>query len=415
MDGTTTCEADCATDGAAEIDEQFVAATGREMGRFLKDFGSCFTDRRAFDSFVAYCTGLGSQLPSKNVEAIALQAGKGVRAMQYFLSHGRWDHDRVRDRLQQRVAQKHCPAPGAARDGQTLCIGLIDETSMVKSGDKTPGVKRQYIGNRGKKENGIVTVHLGIKHGPFSTLLDSELFLPADWSADRQRCHDAGIPDSMTHRSKPMIALELHARVTANGVRLDYLVGDALYGRSNALHRELTKRGQTYVFEVPCDFRCYGCRPRYKSLQKPHQPHEVRHLARHGADFRGKSWQMMRIKLESRQAQQWEVRAGQVFLRTKDDKPSDQPAWLIAARRTPTEQPRYFISNAPPHTPVQTLVKVAFSRAEVEHQFRMVKQQVGLDDYEGRHYDGLMRHHLLCMLMMLFAAEQRAAQADFFP
>ena len=76
-------------------------------------------------------------------------------------------------------------------------IGLIDETSVAKKGDETPGVQRQYCGTLGKQENGIVTVHLGVCRGGFKTLLDSDLFLPESWSHDRERCRAADIPDSV--------------------------------------------------------------------------------------------------------------------------------------------------------------------------------------------------------------------------
>src|SRR5215212_10292319 len=94
-------------------------------------------------------------------------------------------------------------------------IGILDETSYVKKGDKTPGVKRQWCGAVGKKENCTVTVHLGYARDDFHCLLDSELYLPEDWSQDRGRCREAGIPDAMTYRSKWRIGLELYDRAVA--------------------------------------------------------------------------------------------------------------------------------------------------------------------------------------------------------
>ena len=85
-------------------------------------------------------------------------------------------------------------------------VGLIDETSALKSGTKTPGVQRQYLGCVGKIDNGIVTVHLGVCKGRYKTLIDAELFLPEDWAKDRDRCRAAGIPDDMVYRPKWQIA-----------------------------------------------------------------------------------------------------------------------------------------------------------------------------------------------------------------
>jgi len=104
-----------------------------------------------------------------------------------------------------------------------------------------------------------------------------------------------------------------------------------------------------------------------------------------------------------------------VPLQRQDGTPTDQTYWLIVAHQPDTGQWKYFVSNAPANTPQKILLYVAFKRAEVEHQFRIAKSDIGFFDYEGRDYRGLMRHLLLCQVVMLFAAEQRAYYQDFFP
>ena len=110
-------------------------------------------------------------------------------------------------------------------------VGLIDETSAVKQGTKTPGVQRQYLGCVGKVDNGIVTVHLGACKGRYKALLDGDLYLPQSWSDDRPRCREAGIPDTVVYRPKWQIALEEIDRATTNGVPLDGLTFDEEYGK----------------------------------------------------------------------------------------------------------------------------------------------------------------------------------------
>jgi hypothetical protein len=150
-----------------------------------------------------------SNLPRKSVEPVALAAGGTVRALQMFITDRVWDRARLRDRLQQRVATQHVPAPGTPWAADALgAIGLIDETSAAKKGDKTPGVQRQYCGAGGKIDNCIVTVHLGYHQGDFKTLLDSDLYLPRNWAEDRQRCRAADIPADLAYRPKTAIALE---------------------------------------------------------------------------------------------------------------------------------------------------------------------------------------------------------------
>src|SRR5205823_3965225 len=138
-----------------------------------------------------YVRGLLSDLPRKSVEPIALQAGTPVRTLQEFLRDHLWDFPQVRTLLQEHAAAWVPSLP--ADDLGT--VGLIDETSVVKQGTKTPGVKRQYLGCVGKVENGIVTVHLGVCRGTYRGLLDFDLYLPRDWDNNRRRCRAAGIPD----------------------------------------------------------------------------------------------------------------------------------------------------------------------------------------------------------------------------
>ncbi len=159
----------------------------------------------------------------------------------------------ARDRLQEIVRDEHV-GPHA--------IGIFDETSDVKKGDKTPGVQRQWCGAVGKKENCIVTVHLAYARDGFHCLLDGELFLPESWSDDRARCREAGIPDDMVYRPKWKIALELYDRATTNGLHFDWTTFDEGYGSKPEFLRELSARGQRFVGEVPRNFRGWIKAPR---------------------------------------------------------------------------------------------------------------------------------------------------------
>src|SRR5262249_32096709 len=133
---------------------------------------------------------------------------------------------------------------------------LIDETSAAKSGHRTPGVQRQYLGCLGKVENGIVTVHLGVCRGRYQALLDGDLYLPESWSDDRRRCRQAGIPAPVGYRPQRQSAPEQLDRARGNGVLLDWLTFDEEYGKRPGFVAGLEERHLRFAGEVPRSFSC---------------------------------------------------------------------------------------------------------------------------------------------------------------
>lgn len=383
-----------------------VAALGPAFTDYLRCFRSCFVTKNTFAHLGTYCRGLLSDLARKSVEPIAQAAGSAVRTLQEFLTHHVWDHDALLAQTQRRIVTEHLPAPGQTPVDELGVIGLIDETSVPKKGNKTPGVQRQYCGARGKIDNCIVTVHLAVKYGAFLAMLDSDLFLPEEsWDLDRRRCKEAHIPDEITYRSKWLIALEQIKRAVANGVRFDWLVFDEWYGGKPEFLFLVEEMGMNYVCEVPANFRCWPTMPRYNSLQAPFAAKRVDNAAGWGKPFRGQQWQTVQLSRETLGPQTWKIKAAQVHLQ-RDGRPTDRTYWLIIARNVQTGETKYFVSNAPPQTALKTLLKVAFCRWKVEHAFRLVKTEIGFGHFEGRSWLGLLRHMILCQAVMLFVAEQ---------
>lgn len=389
-----------------------ITALGPALTAFLVSLNRCFGERRLLNHFRTYCHGLLANLPRKSVEPIALRAGGTVRALQVFLTQRVWDHARLRDLLQQRVAAEHGPPlPGVGGQagsggGDDLgSIGLIDETSVVKKGDKTPGVQRQYCGAVGKIENCLVSVHLGYRCGRFQTLIDSDLFLPEGWANDRERCREAHIPDSVVYRPKWRIALDQVQHALGNGVRFTWLTFDEYYGSKPQFLSGLEALGQNYVAEVPKNFRCFPTLPKYHSLRKEFSSKQVYNVCRWSPAFIYQEWQDLTLERETVEPQTWSIKAAQVYL-SRDGRPSDRAYWLIVAWNRKTGEHKYFVANAPPTTPLLTLLRVAFNRAHVEHLFRAAKSEIGLAHFEGRSYVGLLRHLVLCQTVIHFLAQQ---------
>lgn len=377
-------------------------ALGMAFAAYLRLFEDCLAYRPTAEHLHSYCRGLLSDLARKSMEPIALACGTAVRTLQEFLSHHVWDQFRMRDRLQQRLARQ--PALGAADALGT--VGVIDETSVAKKGTKTPGVHRQYCGARGKIDNCIVTVHLGIVRGLFKTLIDAALFLPQAWSEDRERCRKAKIPDDVVYRPKWRIALEQVACALANGLTLNWLTFDEYYGGKPAFLEELDAQpGMFYIGEIPRNFRCLATRPRGKKPKKGWKGKRADNLARFSSAWNRRDWRGVSLSRLTLDKQEWKVRAGQVVLVRRGDL-SERTYWLIVARNAATGEVKYFLSNAPADTAVETLLRVAFTRWNVEHTFRVAKSEIGFGHFEGRSYVALMRHMILCLVVMGFVAEQ---------
>lgn len=381
---------------------------------FLGRFANCFARKDTRAHLGVYVRGQLSHLPEKSVEPIALEAGVAPRTLQEFLSQLKWDDNRLRDRVQHIVRDEHAGAHA---------IGLFDETSDPKKGDKTPGVQKQWCGRLGKLENCLVTVHLGYAVDDFHCLLDGELFLPESWAADRDRCREAGIPEAMVYRPKWQIALELYDRAIANGLRFDWLTFDEGYGGKPEFLREVSARQQNYVAEVPRSFtgwlkapgvvtRPYHRGRRGRGRTSPRLASGSRPARRVDAllqdhALRDQPWQPWRVKDGEKGPLVWECKHTLITVKDESGLPGARLHLLIARNVLNREEVKFFVSNAPSRTGIGALLLVAFSRWRVERCFEDQKSEIGLDQYEGRRYLGLKRHVILSAVSYLFLARVR--------
>jgi SRSO17 transposase len=365
--------------------EQEIAGLGPALAAYLGRYRACFLQKRTAAHFDNYCRGLLSDLPRKTVEPIALEAGTAVRTLQEFLTTARWDHDQMRDLVQQHLADAIAATPS-----DTLgTVGVLDETSCRKWGDETPGVQRQYLGCVGKVDNGIVTVHVGVAKGRFQALLDADLYLPKKWDADRPRCRAAGIPDKVRYRPKWRMALDQLIRLHDHGITFDWLVFDEGYGAAVPLLRVLNWVGQRFVGEVPVNFAV---------ADVPAGPTQRADQCLGVAD--AKKGRRYRLAHQTVGDSVWRAATASVWV-------AGRPYRLIVAINEATAEVKYFVSNAL-EVSLTRLLAVAFRRWTVEHGFRLGKQEAGLMHYEGRDYTGLIRHLMLALVVLGFVATQTA-------
>ena len=382
---------------------------------YLHEFDGCMGRVTNRPHLQTYVSGQLGDLDRKSVEPIADAAGVPPRTLQEFLSMLKWDDQAARDQVQRRVARRH---------SHPHSIGVIDETSFHRQGDKTACVQRQYCGSRGKLDNCVVSVHLGYVAGDFHTLLDGELFLPEKtWDQDRGRCRAAGIPDDVVYRAKWEIALDQVQRALGNGVRFSWWTFDEGYGGKPPFLRALDGLGQNYVAEIPADFVGWtrppevlyrehtrnkgpGRRRKLPRLKVRNTPAaEVREILKHSPILRRAPWERFRVKDGSKGPMVWEAKRIPFWIKDENGLPSRPHHLMVARNVLKPDEVKFFLSNPPESTPVETLLLVAFSRWHIERLFEDSKTELGMDHFEVRRYPSIVRHLILTCVSHLFLAE----------
>ncbi len=339
---------------------------------------------------LAYLTGLLSNSERKNGWHLAELAGETTPdGMQRLLSTAQWDAEEVRDDLVAYVLE-HLGDPRA--------VLVVDETSFVKQGTKSVGVAAQYCGTVGKIANCQVGVFLAYATPAGPVLLDRELFLPHEWATDRARRREAGVPEEVAATSvpKPALGKRLLARAFAAGVQAAWVTADTVYGGTYEVRRYLEERAQPFVLAVP-------------STQRVSLSAKAEQVV---AAWPEDAWQQLSAG-EGSQGPRWYDWAWTPM--PWRDAPNGMAHWLLARRSLshPEELAYYFVFG-PADTLLAEVVQVAGARWQVEQAFELAKQEVGLDEYEVRHWQGWYRHITLAMFALAYLAvvRQRAAQAQ---
>jgi SRSO17 transposase len=190
----------------------------------------------------AYLQGLLSEAERKNSWQVAEVCGESTPyGFQYLLSRADWDADAVREELRRYVVQ-HLGDPHG--------VLVLDETGFPKKGRHSAGVARQYSGTLGKVDNCQIGVFLSYASPLGYALLDRELYLPQEWTDDRERCQQAGIPEDRGFATKPQLARQMLARTFAAGVPATWVTGDSVYGDDRRLRMWLESQLQAAVLAV---------------------------------------------------------------------------------------------------------------------------------------------------------------------
>ncbi|HUI90123.1 MAG TPA: IS701 family transposase [Anaerolineales bacterium] len=416
--------ADIVTEARPLLESQLsgkdVERSYEELVKYMKLYEQAFGRVEQRRHSRAYVQGLLGAAERKNVEQLALNQGENVRSLQYFVGQSPWGVEAVVEIHQRLVGESLGEADG---------VMLVDESSVVKQGQDSVGVARQYCGSVGKVANGQVGVYLGYVSSKGYSLVEGQLFMPKEWfdEAHAERRKTCGVPEGLVFETKPDIALHMLQKCEKRGtLPVRWVAADELYGDSPAFRDGVAALDMWYFTEIKENTRIWRtaprvCLPRWKGhgrhpqhlhLNNPRQhPRQVKQLVRR---IPPAAWIRAVIKEDSKGPLVCEF----AFLRVVESR-NNLPAselWLVLRRNlADRSKVKYYFSNAPADIALGELVRLSGLRWPIESMFEEAKGEVGFDHYEMRSWLGWHHHMFLVALAHHFLVRLRLRFQDRAP
>jgi SRSO17 transposase len=379
-----------------------------DLTEWLAPFVGLLGDPRRARMCPAYVEGLIGPGDRKSVQPIAMRSsGIGYGQLHHFIGGALWDSVPLEEEL--------------SRQADALVVGsdawlIIDDTALPKKGRASVGVAPQYASALGKNANCQTLVSVTLASSEVPVMIGLRLFLPESWTSDAARMDRAKVPaEARAYRTKPDIALAEIDRARTAGVRFGGILDDAGYGMSGPFRQALTERGLTWAVGNPFKQKVYRAdvamtfpvagRGRPRKNHVPDVPSRPAQEMLENAKWQTVSWRCgtkgklsarfaaMRVKVADGLPQRI-GHLGQQHL------PGEE-VWLVGEHRSTGER-KYYLSNMPAETPLKQLAGAIKARWVCEQAHQQLKEELGLDHFEGRSWQGLYRHALMSMIAFAF-------------
>lgn len=389
-----------------------VGAWQAAFARWLRPFLAALQREAQRRWAPVYLQGLLGPGERKSVAPMAARvAPDDVQQLHHFVATSPWATAPLERELA-RTAQRLVGGPQA--------VLIIDDTALPKQGRHSVGVARQYCGALGKTANCQTLVSLTLARGEVPVPLALRLYLPEEWTADRARCRRAGVPADLGFRTKNELALAELDRVRAAGVTFSTVLADAAYGMSAEFRHALSARGLCWAVGVlrtqqvyPVDVRLRPPRPGPMGRPPTHPRPSARSrtaeamiTALGGRAFRRVQWRRGTKGPLAADFAAVRVRIADGPLLARGQHQPGEAAWLVCERRSGGER-KYYLTNHPVTVSLLTLARAIKARWVCEQTHQQMKEELGLDHYEGRSWRGLHHHALLSMIAFAFLQHWR--------
>lgn len=384
----------------------------REFERWLAPFLDSLGNKKRRKWAPVYMRGLLGPGERKSVEPMAERvAPDDGEQLHHFLCTSCWDPAPLECTLAEK-AQQMVGGPDA--------VLIVDDTTLLKQGHHSVGVARQYSGSAGKRANCQTLVSLTLARNEVPVCVGLKLFLPRAWTDDAERMDKAGVPergDVRMYQTKMEIALREIDRVRTSGVEFGMVLADAGYGMSAEFRHALSERDLTWAVGISRIQRVYPVdvavhMPRMKPGARARK-HPVPNRARESAEdvlakkrWRSVTWRTgTKGPLTARFAAMRVVVADGVADALNHHLPGEE-AWLVGELRASGER-KYYLTNQPSTTTLRTLAAAIKARWSCEQAHQQMKEELGLDHFEGRSWIGLHHHALMTMISFAFLQHLR--------
>jgi SRSO17 transposase len=393
-----------------------------KLEAFLADVVLAMGRKERGEHAEEYLRGLLMDGERKSIEPMASRLPDAdVQALQQFVNQSPWSSEKVRASLARKVEQEFVPE----------AYWVIDDVSFPKQGEHSVGVARQYCGALGKTANCQVAVTLDLGTEESSTPLDWALYLPEKWTQDPVRRKEAGVPEEITFKTKPELALSLIDEVKAWGLQDRLVLTDSGYGDVYEFRQGLRNRGLNHVVQVSGGLMAWtedphpakplmkrgGKIPRKRFYANDFPP--SRSLCQVAKDLPSQSWKKVTWRegtkgpLSSRFARVIVWMANGLVQGKTLEEPSEE--LLIEWPEGDQEPWKFWLSSLPPNrTSFRGLVRKAKGRFRIEQDYEEMKGELGLDHFEGRSWQGWHHHVTLATLAYAFLTLEKMGNKKNF-